>query len=783
MTLASRLERALLWLAFAVACAALAAHTREVARSGLAEPIFFVTAPDSADAYPVVAGFRADLVGDPGDLRIGDRLIRVGDTDLRGRGHLGVDAAALAASSDLISVPVLYERDGERRETVSGFGHYRIPWSRIPGLAAMLLVCAFVLVRAPLDSHVRFLLLGGLSAVVFQSQFHGPDPAQTLASKALFYALGAVVPSLAALWALHFPPEAPRPPRVAMVLAWALAPGFALLRLSYLIGGPFPPAVVPMGINFMHVLFALAFLGAFAFNWRHCDPIGRRRMKWVLLGAYLGFAPIVLQSFAVHVLSVKQWFAATVDFTKLPMVLLPVGLLLAISRQNLFDVDRLLGATASASLLLAFFLALAGLLIPPAAQAASETIGVSPWSSQLALSVALAVGLAPLQRVLRPQIDRFCFVERYAAAEGVRTLVDELQRCEDPNDLLSRCADGLRAAFRATRALVYEHREDRFELASPEASGAAGQATFADSHPVVSVLRGASEPLLDGGRWRSGARLAPLDRATLETLGVAMLSPVRAGSDLLAMLGVGRRRSGDVYTPTDAALLGRVAATVAVQLLHYREIALGRYVPEAVRGRVLADPSLDAAEREVSILFVDIRGYTGMADRQRPEEIFGLLNRYTTRVSEIIRIFGGQVVEFHGDGLMAVFGAPQALVEKERAAVRAAREIVTALRAGDVAAVEPHLKLEVGVGIATGPAFVGNIRAIDRWIWSAVGRTTNLAARLQSLSRELEASIVIDGATRERCGDAGAGFVSRGPLPIRGLEDAVDVHCQPLGNP
>jgi len=592
-----------------------------------------------------------------------------------------------------------------------------------------------------------------------------------------------VVPTMAVLWALHFPPEVPRPPRLAIALALALAPGFGLLRLSYIVGGPFPPALVPLGINTMHVLFALAFMGAFAWSWRHCDPIGRRRMKWVLLGAYLAFAPIVLQSLAMHALSVHDWFSATVDLTKLPMVFLPIGLLLAISRQSLFDVDRLVGATATASLLLGVFLALAGLLIPPAAQAASASMGVSPWSSQLAFSVALAVGIAPLQRVLRPQIDRWFFRERYAAAEGVRTLVDELQRCQDTTDLLTRCAEGLRAAFRATRALVYERREDRFELASPIDSGVAAQSTFADTHPVVSVLRAASEPLLDGGRWRSGERLAPLDRATLETVGVAMLSPVRAGSDLLAMLGVGRRRSGDVYTPTDAALLGRVAATVAVQLLHYREIALGRYVPEAVRGRVLADPSLGAAEREVSILFVDIRGYTGMADRQRPEEIFGLLNRYTTRVSQIIRLFGGQVVEFHGDGLMAVFGAPEALREKERSAVRAAREIVTALRAGDVESVEAHVNLEVGVGIATGLAFVGNIRAIDRWIWSAVGRTTNLAARLQSLSRELVASIVIDGLTRERCGDAGADFVSRGALPIRGLEDTVDVHCQPLSPP
>jgi class 3 adenylate cyclase len=79
---------------------------------------------------------------------------------------------------------------------------------------------------------------------------------------------------------------------------------------------------------------------------------------------------------------------------------------------------------------------------------------------------------------------------------------------------------------------------------------------------------------------------------------------------------------------------------------------------------------------------------------------------------------GGAIVEFNGDGMMAVFGAPESLAHKESAAVLAARQLVAEL--GALAAHGP--RLEVGVGIATGPAYVGSIQSVDRAIWSATTR-------------------------------------------------------------
>ena len=209
--------------------------------------------------------------------------------------------------------------------------------------------------------------------------------------------------------------------------------------------------------------------------------------------------------------------------------------------------------------------------------------------------------------------------------------------------------------------------------------------------------------------------------------------------------------------------------------------SLRRYVPGAVAEQLLRGSELASGEREVSVLFVDIRGYTSFSESRKADEIFSTVNRYTETVSQIVQKHAGSVVEFNGDGMMTVFGAPRDLAHKERAAVEAGREIVEAVAALTVDNAEGvSTKLSVGVGIATGEAFVGNIEAVDRMIWTAIGNTTNLAARLQSLSRDLDAALVIDHPTWERAQPAAADFEKRPEVPIRGRRETQDVYALPL---
>jgi len=266
-------------------------------------------------------------------------------------------------------------------------------------------------------------------------------------------------------------------------------------------------------------------------------------------------------------------------------------------------------------------------------------------------------------------------------------------------------------------------------------------------------------------------------------MGAQLLVPLLPVDELVAFVCLGQKESGDIYTDTDRVLLQGLADVASTELRRFgdaeslrqeREMMekLRRFVPGAIAEELASGGSLEEGEREVSVLFVDVRGYTSFAERRGAPEIFDSVNRYTRAVSDVVLRHGGVVVEFNGDGMMAVFGAPRPLPRKEEAALRAAREIAAEVGALEIAGT----RLSVGVGVASGRAFVGSVRAIDRNIWSALGNTTNLAARLEKLTRDLDVQVAVDAATWSASGPFGDGFEARPGQRIRGRADPVDVY-------
>ena len=144
-------------------------------------------------------------------------------------------------------------------------------------------------------------------------------------------------------------------------------------------------------------------------------------------------------------------------------------------------------------------------------------------------------------------------------------------------------------------------------------------------------------------------------------------------------------------------------------------------------------------------------------------------------MSQVLRRYHGNLVEFSGDGLMAIFGAPEPLRDKEAAAVLAARDLVEALHAHGPRGPD-GAPLAVGIGIATGSAHCGNIRSADQVIWTAIGNIVNLAARLQSFTREIDATIAIDAATFRMAGSVARHFERRDNVRIRGRRELQVVY-------
>jgi class 3 adenylate cyclase len=387
-------------------------------------------------------------------------------------------------------------------------------------------------------------------------------------------------------------------------------------------------------------------------------------------------------------------------------------------------------------------------------------------------------------------VDRFLPAEPAGLEQRVARLIPELAACTTPQELVELVGNRLSAILDTQRFAIYLEDGDRYLLAfeRPKASHAQG---FAARSSLVGSLRSGSEPVFleERARRKASRQIHSSDREVLEDMGAAVLIAARRSRRLAGIFALGPRRGGRRYRSRELDMLVALASHLAGELHHIREAQLLRaqqrtneslqtYVPGVIADWIGRGLEMSCGEREVSVLFVDIHGYTGYAERLTPDQIFSLINGYTRRVSQIIHDHGGAIVEFNGDGMMAVFGAPGELPGKERAAVAAARSLVSV--AASIRVVSGNGPVSIGVGVATGTAFVGNIQAVDRMIWSAIGNTTNLAARLQSLTHELRVSIVIDAPTWKHAGPGKGGFSLHRNTPIRGRTGAVDVYAFPL---
>jgi class 3 adenylate cyclase len=516
--------------------------------------------------------------------------------------------------------------------------------------------------------------------------------------------------------------------------------------------------------------FVLAGCAGLIRTYRRSEPLDRRQIRWVLLGGVIATTAQMLIIVGFVAGAPYALFAVLGSIT---LVGVPAGVLISVIGYGWLDVDRLLSATASYTVVGLAVVGGAIALIPGLAQAAAPHVGLDPSTGQWALTMALVGAAVPTHRFLRPLIDRRLFVAHHQRVLGFERLLDEIGRCTSVEELTRLPGERMDALLEPESIAIYGRDEAAFTPLFVH--GRAAPPAFEADSLLVRTLERRASPLAT-----HAAELDAFDRAALDTLGVAVVVPTRRGDTVVAFTCLGPKRSGDIYTPEEIAYLTAVANRCsevlvrlddAVVIREARELqrSLRRYVPGAVAEELDGGRELVSGEREVSVLFVDIRGYTGFAESRATDEIFSTLNAYTEKVSQLVREHGGSIVEFNGDGMMAVFGASQPLERKERAAVEAARDVVGVL-AGELA---------VGIGIATGPAFVGNIRATDRLIWSAVGNTTNLAARLQTLTRELDAMIAIDAATHAAAGYVRADFERHPDVSIRGRSESLDVWALP----
>jgi adenylate cyclase len=207
-----------------------------------------------------------------------------------------------------------------------------------------------------------------------------------------------------------------------------------------------------------------------------------------------------------------------------------------------------------------------------------------------------------------------------------------------------------------------------------------------------------------------------------------------------------------------------------------------RFVPADVVDQVVASAGdnlrLGAVERECTVLFSDLRGFTSFSEKLPATRVIEVVNCYLNEMTEAILDAGGTLISYMGDGIMAVFGAPLEQPDHADRALRAAREMldVRLARFNTWIAGQGHSHaFAMGVGLNSGPVMAGNIGSEQRVEYTALGDTTNTASRLEGMTKGSGHMLFVSDSTRQSMRSSPADLVLVGEFEVRGRTETMTV--------
>jgi len=264
---------------------------------------------------------------------------------------------------------------------------------------------------------------------------------------------------------------------------------------------------------------------------------------------------------------------------------------------------------------------------------------------------------------------------------------------------------------------------------------------------------------------------------------VALLLLMLAGYLLLSFfLFMGKLLMVEVFRPVLGMILSfLIGLRVRLSTIEFERRKLketfSRYVPPEIVDKIIKskDITIKGERREITVLFCDIRNYTGYVESSYPEEVVKELNEYFEEMSKIIFKHNGMIDKFMGDGIMAIFGAPIQYPGHADKAVAAAVEMVK--KARDINREwmkEKGRTFEIGIGINTGIAIVGNVGSTLRMEYTAIGDTVNTAARLETLNKDYRTNILISEFTMKQLKEE-YNFRNLGKVRLRGKTEEITI--------
>ncbi|HEY6419642.1 MAG TPA: adenylate/guanylate cyclase domain-containing protein [Candidatus Binataceae bacterium] len=315
--------------------------------------------------------------------------------------------------------------------------------------------------------------------------------------------------------------------------------------------------------------------------------------------------------------------------------------------------------------------------------------------------------------------------------------------------------------------------------------------------PRVGIHANAIDNVLRGDFLHSSISTLALEREAGLVLGLAVALGAAAFTAVASLaftvvLGAGYFVFAQHLLSADGLVIGVVFPELTVWipfmvLVSYRylteglakrklRVAFEHYLHPDVIEQIVTNPGslkLGGERRNLSVLFADIVNYTGLSERTDPAALVAMLNDYMTKMTDHILESGGVVDKIRGDGIMAFWGAPAEVPNHAQAAIDSALAMLRELKA--LKENDPRFTdLDIGIGIATGEAIVGNFGGERRFDYSVIGDTVNLAARLEGLTRQFKVRLLV---SRETFTKAGTQHLAReiGLVKVKGKTIAVPI--------
>jgi class 3 adenylate cyclase len=529
-----------------------------------------------------------------------------------------------------------------------------------------------------------------------------------------------------------------------------------------------------------------------------------RQRAWVLgAGFAVGDVPGVLGTAFEAVFRVPVPFLNEV--WKLNFVF-PVAVAYAMVRYNLFDVRAAirLGTIYSAvtGLVVAAY---AGAIVLLDLTFSTLDVAASPLVAAGVVAVVVVALLNPVYAQSQKVIDRLFFRERFDVQQSLEQVAETMTSLLDLQRIVALIHETIERLLHPTRQALalYDDAAGGYVLAGQDDGD--GAAPMPAGGPLPRCLARVRAPVTRE-RLEEDPQLREFRESCLpelDALGAELVAPVVFHDRVTGFLALGPKRSGAAYSSQDLRLLrvlvnqsavalenARAYATLEsvntelkaalrrVELLERIRSNLSKFVPRTVQALIEQAPEapeLAKREADVSVLFVDIVGYTRLSERLDGDQVNRLVERYFGSFLDEVLKRGGDVNETAGDGLMVIFQDPDPR-RHARAAVKAALGILRRTHEINTKLTDLPEPITLHVGVNSGVATVGATKmegmAGTRWVYTASGPVTNVAARLAALGEP--DTIMLGPATRSRL-DSEFPVEDLGEQALRNVEQPVRV--------